>query len=168
MRAPRRRGFTMYEVLIALALVMIILAIVVPKLNGGQRRGDEQARFSASAVADSQVAYLQEHGQWAARLRLAGRVRRITLVEPQTASTGATEASVGTSSASATDPGQVGIAVQGDTRCWLVRLTTAGTVWATQPATGSPCTGARALSFDTSDADGSRGSSPDRPVRLDP
>lgn len=149
-----RRGFTLIEVVLTVTLVAIILAIVVPQL-GGHGGGDEQARFALSAGLEAQVSYWQEHTAWATPAQL-DEVRLPRLSASQGASGDAETVSV------FLEAGEVGLAVQGSSACWLAKLDGSTTLWGT---TTGACTGEQAIVLAPPESDPSRGVGPNRPIR---
>jgi len=162
----------MYEVVVSVALLMVVMALVVPQLGGATQREDEQAPFALSAVLDAQRAYRDEKGDWAgfAELGEDDRVVRVTLVAAGTESVDASTVSVSHNAAWESDDGtmsgKVGLAAAGATQCWLVSMTPTEVRWAV--SSQGECTGQRAseTTLEPPDDDPSRGTSPDRPIRL--
>lgn len=58
-----RRGFTLLEILIVLAIIIVIAAMVVPNLIGAQQGANEQATLAAIKTAEATAKrYAVEHG----------------------------------------------------------------------------------------------------------
>lgn len=151
-----RRGFSLLEVIVTVALIALIFALIVPQLGGSGRGGDEQARFGVSAGLEAEVAYFQEHGVWAVAADLDGtRLAHLEAVASPVPSGDASTISI------RVEAGEVGIAAAGTATCWVAHIEGTQTLWGT---TTGACTGAQAIALAPPESDPSRGSSPDRPI----
>lgn len=158
----QRKAFSLVEVVVAISLVALVAVLVVPRLGGGSRDGDRQARVAISAVADAQMDSWRNNSkffdaseptiqQW----MFFGFVNFTNAASqnPETVSMGL---------AGTRQNPVVGLASMGNEKCWYLRLTpNAGSLWAVG---GTPCTGAAAATVSTSDP--TLGGSPERPLVL--
>jgi type IV pilus assembly protein PilA len=68
-----RRGFSLIELLIVIAIILIIITIAVPKLGNAKRFAQETAAIQAlKAIHTAQVQYSSQYGRFAATLTELG------------------------------------------------------------------------------------------------
>lgn len=68
-RNQKRSGFSLIELLIVIAIILIIVTIAVPKLNNARMNASETAAIGAlRAIHEAQVQYYSTYGRYAATL----------------------------------------------------------------------------------------------------
>ncbi len=68
-----RRGFSLIELLIVIAIILIIITIAVPKLGNAKRFAQETAAIQAlKTIHTAQVQYSSQYGRFAATLAELG------------------------------------------------------------------------------------------------
>ncbi len=68
-RRRRMRGFSLIELLIVIAIILIILAIAVPKLGSARMNANEMAVIREIQTINSmQTQYMSQFGKWATTL----------------------------------------------------------------------------------------------------
>ena len=73
MRQQRRRGFTLMELLIVIAIILIILAIAVPKMNNQMMAAHEMAAIrQIGTIHQAETQYYSQFGQYATSLTQLG------------------------------------------------------------------------------------------------
>jgi len=69
----RRRGFSLIELLIVIALILIIITIALPKLSSAQRYAKETSALGAiRTIHTMQVQYYSQYGKYATSLTELG------------------------------------------------------------------------------------------------
>ena len=69
----RRRGFSLIELLIVIAIILIIITIAVPKLSKAKQFAQETAALAAiRTIHSAQVQYSSQYGRFAASLTELG------------------------------------------------------------------------------------------------
>jgi len=69
----RRRGFSLIELLIVIAIILIILTVALPKLSHARMYAQEMAAVAAiKAIHTGQVQYLSQYGRYATSLTELG------------------------------------------------------------------------------------------------
>ena len=72
-RKNRQRGFSLVELLIVIAIILIIAAIAVPKLNRSRMQAQEMAALRhIVAIHQAQTQYYSTYGRYAANLQELG------------------------------------------------------------------------------------------------
>src|SRR5512132_1813127 len=72
-RRQRRRGFSLIELLIVIAIILIIITIAVPKYNSTQRYMRETAAIKAiQTIHQMEVQYQSQYGRYAQTLAELG------------------------------------------------------------------------------------------------
>jgi prepilin-type N-terminal cleavage/methylation domain-containing protein len=72
-RLRREGGFSLIELLIVIAIILIILAIALPKFNAARMNAQETAAISQiKTIATAEVQYYSEFGRYAATLAELG------------------------------------------------------------------------------------------------
>ena len=72
-RQRRRRGFSLIELLIVIAIILIIITIALPKFNSAQRYAKETAALGAiRTIHTMQVQYFSQYGKYATSLTEMG------------------------------------------------------------------------------------------------
>ena len=72
-RLRAQRGFSLIELLIVIAIILIIAAIAVPKLNNQRMQAQEMAAIrQISAIHTGQIQYYSQFGRYAATLAELG------------------------------------------------------------------------------------------------
>lgn len=72
-RRNRRRGFSLIELLIVIAIILIIITIALPKLNRAKMYSQETAALGAiRTLHTAQVQYSSQYGRFAATLNELG------------------------------------------------------------------------------------------------
>ena len=65
----RKRGFSLIELLIVIAIILIILAVALPKLTNSRRYAQEMAAEKAiTTIHTAQTQYYSQYGQYATSL----------------------------------------------------------------------------------------------------
>jgi prepilin-type N-terminal cleavage/methylation domain-containing protein len=69
----RRRGFSLIELLIVIAIILIIITIALPKFSSAQRYAKETSALGAiRTIHTAQVQYYSQYGKYAASLTELG------------------------------------------------------------------------------------------------
>lgn len=69
----RRRGFSLIELLIVIAIILIIVTVALPKLNNATRYAHETAAIKAiQTIHTMEVQYNSQYGQYATSLAQLG------------------------------------------------------------------------------------------------
>lgn len=160
-----RRAFSLVEITVAIFLIALVTALVLPRLGGASRDDDTQARYAVSALADVQTTVFSATSAFAAAPTLTtlypDRLGAFTVTDAPSTSPLAVSISTGGTAASAV----VGLAAFGSSECWMLRLAAATPPrWAVGPA--AACSGAAALALTPDPTDPTLGLAPDRPIRL--
>jgi type IV pilus assembly protein PilA len=72
-RLRAQRGFSLIELLIVIAIILIIAAIAVPKLNNQRMQAQEMAAIrQISAIHTGQIQYYSQFGRYATNLQELG------------------------------------------------------------------------------------------------
>ncbi len=73
MRRRRNRGFSLIELLIVIAIILIISAIAIPRVTSTKRMANEVAAIrSCQAVNTAQIQYFAQFGRYASTLNELG------------------------------------------------------------------------------------------------
>jgi len=73
MANSRKRGFSLIELLIVIAIILIIVTVALPKLNNATRYAHETAAIKAiQTIHTMQVQYNSQYGRYAASLTELG------------------------------------------------------------------------------------------------
>jgi type IV pilus assembly protein PilA len=73
MRKSNKRGFSLIELLIVIAIILIIVTVALPKLNNATRYAHETAAIKAiQTIHTMQVQYNSQYGRYAASLTEMG------------------------------------------------------------------------------------------------
>lgn len=68
-RKNRRAGFTLMELLIVIAIILVIAGVAIPKFNQVQMQAKEVAAIqNIGALHKAQAMYMSQHGRYAASL----------------------------------------------------------------------------------------------------
>lgn len=74
-RRRRNRGFSLIELLIVIAIILIISAIAIPRITSTKRMANELAAIrSCQAINTAQIQYFAQYGRYAASLVELGPV----------------------------------------------------------------------------------------------
>ena len=162
-----RAGFSLVEILIAVSLIAIIAAFTVPTLGSSNSSSDSSARASLSTALSAELAILQEQGTFSPTTdphltSLFGNpANKISLIPGDIGSTSSSEISLALNTTGTV----AAAAAQGDSRCFLVRLTATKVTWATKfPKSGCRATAALILNPPTNNPDA--GFTPSNPIKL--
>src|SRR5947207_7088538 len=72
-RSTRRRGFSLIELLIVIAIILIIITIALPKFTSAQRFAKETAALGAiRTIHTMEVQYFSQYGKYATTLTELG------------------------------------------------------------------------------------------------
>jgi prepilin-type N-terminal cleavage/methylation domain-containing protein len=73
MRRHRNRGFSLIELLIVIAIILIISAIAIPRVTSTKRMANEVAAIrSCQAINTAQIQYFAQYGRYASTLTELG------------------------------------------------------------------------------------------------
>lgn len=71
--SPRNSGFSLIELLIVIAIILIILAVALPKLTSARRYAQEMAATKAiTTIHTAETQYYSQYGQYATSLAQLG------------------------------------------------------------------------------------------------